>query len=69
MQEPGHISTCMLDTLDFKNNYVLCPRNYVDHYNDERLHSAIGYVTPKDKLEGLEESIFAARKQKLSDAK
>ncbi len=27
---------------------------FVRCYNDERLHSAIGYVTPKDKLEGRE---------------
>ncbi len=32
---------------------------FVEHYNNVRLHSAIGYVAPKDKLEGLEEAIFA----------
>ncbi|MCX7012959.1 MAG: integrase core domain-containing protein [Candidatus Sumerlaeota bacterium] len=26
--------------------------SYVDHYNNVRLHSAIGYIAPKDKLEG-----------------
>jgi len=26
-------------------------RDYVTHYNTARLHSAIGYITPKDKLE------------------
>ena len=25
---------------------------FVNHYNDFRLHSALGYVTPKDTLEG-----------------
>jgi len=42
---------------------------FVNHYNNERLHSAIGYVAPKDKLEGVEEAIFASRKCKLLDAK
>jgi len=42
---------------------------FVDHYNNVRLHSAIGYVAPKDKLEGVEEAIFASRKRKLSNAK
>ena len=27
---------------------------YVEHYNHVRLHSAIGYITPADKLAGLE---------------
>ena len=42
---------------------------YVMHYNTKRLHSAIGYITPKDKLEGREDVIFAARKQKLQQAR
>jgi putative transposase len=29
-------------------------QNYVAHYNTVRLHSAIGYVTPSDKLTGIE---------------
>src|SRR5918996_2467021 len=32
---------------------------YVEHYNSVRLHSAIGYITPKAKLEGREAAIFA----------
>ena len=28
--------------------------DYMRHYNNEPLHSAIGYVAPKDKLEGLD---------------
>jgi transposase InsO family protein len=42
---------------------------YVDHYNQVRLHSAIGYVAPADKLAGRETEIFAARDQKLAEAR
>ena len=43
--------------------------SYVDHYNNVRLHSAIGYVTPADKLIGLEKEIFAERDRKLEEAR
>jgi transposase InsO family protein len=42
---------------------------FVRCYNSERLHSAIGYVTPKDKLAGREAAIFADRKRKLAEAR
>ena len=42
---------------------------YVERYNTARLHSAIGYVTPADKLAGLEEVIFAERDRKLEEAR
>lgn len=42
---------------------------YVEHYNTVRLHSAIGYVTPQDKLEGRAEQIQAARDAKLEAAR
>jgi transposase InsO family protein len=42
---------------------------FVRHYNEVRLHSAIGYVTPKDKLEGREERVFADRDRKLEEAR
>ena len=42
---------------------------YVEHYNTVRLHSAIGYITPKDKLEGREKEIFDARDRKLEEAR
>jgi len=42
---------------------------YVAHYNTVRLHSAIGYVTPADKLEGREQAIFAERDRKLNEAR
>jgi len=42
---------------------------FVTRYNDERLHSAIGYVTPKDKLQGRAEMIHAQRDAKLAAAR
>jgi len=42
---------------------------YVEHYNQVRLHSAIGYVAPADKLAGREMEIFAARDRKLTEAR
>ncbi len=38
---------------------------WVEHYNQVRLHSALGYITPADKLAGREAAIFAARDRKL----
>jgi putative transposase len=43
--------------------------DFVDHYNNKRLHSAIGYVTPKDKLQGRAEMILAERDAKLVAAR
>jgi len=42
---------------------------FVAHYNDVRLHSAIGYVAPADKLHGRDAAILAARDKKLEDAR
>jgi len=43
--------------------------DYIAHYNLVRLHSAIGYVTPADKLAGRDKEIFAARDCKLAEAR
>jgi transposase InsO family protein len=42
---------------------------FATHYNTVRLHSAIGYVTPADKLAGREQAIFNARDRKLESAR
>lgn len=42
---------------------------YVDHYNTIRLHSAIGYVAPADKLAGRDKIIFEQRDRKLAEAR
>jgi len=43
--------------------------DYVRHYNSVRLHSALGYITPEDKLDGREATIVLARKRKLNAAR
>src|SRR5437899_2782267 len=43
--------------------------DYVAYYNNVRLHSAIGYVAPKDRLEGRHHQIGAERDRKLALAR
>ena len=43
--------------------------DYVIHYNTVRLHSAIGYITPHDKLAGRDKEILAERDRKLAEAR
>lgn len=43
--------------------------NYVNDYNHHRLHSAIGYVTPADKLAGKAPEIWARRERQLALAR
>lgn len=42
---------------------------FVDHYNNVRLHSALGYVAPRDRLEGRHQQIYVVRDRKLEAAR
>ena len=42
---------------------------WIDPYNTVRLHSAISYIAPIDKLEGRAAQIFAERDRKLEQAR
>jgi putative transposase len=44
-------------------------KGYVEHYNNVRLNSAIGYITPKDMLAGHQQEIQADRDRKLEAAR
>ena len=41
----------------------------MDHYNNVRLNSATGYITPKDMLAGRQQEIQAERDRKLEQAR
>ena len=42
---------------------------FVNEYNTVRLHSGLGYITPKDRLQGREQIIQAERQRKLAQAR
>jgi putative transposase len=42
---------------------------YVAYCNTDRLHSSIGHVTPKDKLDGRDTEYFQVRAHKLTEAR
>jgi putative transposase len=52
--------------LDEAKRYV---SEFIEQYNYSRLHSAIGYVTPYDKLLGLDADLKVERKKKLDGAR
>lgn len=56
---------CPISLIDAKR----IVKDYVDYYNNVRLHSSLGYVTPKDKLEGREQEIFRLRDERLEKAR
>ena len=43
--------------------------DFVDRYNNLRLHSAIGYITPADRLAGRQDEVWAERDRKLEAAR
>ena len=43
--------------------------DFIDYYNNPRLHSAIGYIAPHDRLAGRQNEIHAARDKKLEAAR
>ena len=44
-------------------------KGYVEHYNNVRLNSAIGYIAPQDMLAGHQQEIYAERDRKLEAAR
>ena len=53
-------------TLDDARRLV---EGYVEHYNNIRLNSAVGYITPKDILAGRQQEIHTDRDRKLEAAR
>ena len=67
-QSNGKLERCNKTYLSDLEDAKRLIQAFVDYYNNERLHSAIGYVTPQAKLAGFETTIFAARDRGLSAA-
>jgi putative transposase len=44
-------------------------QGYVEHYNNVRLNSASGYITPKNMLAGRQAEIHAQPDRKLEEAR
>ena len=62
----GSIRTAAPATLDEARGVV---ERFVAYYNDKRLHSALGYIAPRDYLEGRAEQIQQERDRKLELAR
>jgi putative transposase len=66
--------TLKVDAIRVKNPATLeearrVVATFVEHYNQHRLHSAIDYVTPADRLKGRHKVITAERDRKLESAR
>jgi transposase InsO family protein len=55
--------------LDSKEHAQEIVDAFVKHYNEVRLHSALGYITPKDMAGGRQAAIHAERDRKLAAAR
>jgi putative transposase len=44
-------------------------QGYVEHYNNVRLNSAVGYIAPRDMLAGRQAEIHTQRDRKLEEAR
>ena len=51
------------------NDALRLAQGYVEHYNNIRLNSAIGYITPKDMLAAHQQEIEAERYRRLEAAR
>ena len=65
LKEDCHRPGCPLTAEDARR----ITARYVDFYNSERLHAAIGYITPAAMLAGRAEEIFAERDRKMAAAR
>lgn len=54
--------------VDFDDGYRIIAE-FIQYYNTERLHSAIGYISPADKLAGHAPQILQQREEKLQKAR
>jgi len=61
-----HVQNKSPQTLEEARNVV---DDFVTHYNEVRLHSGLGYITPVDKLAGREKQICDSRDRKLEAAR
>jgi len=50
-------------------NAIKIVGKFIEKYNSQRLHSAIGYITPNDKMAGKAEEIWSGRDEKLETAR
>lgn len=64
IKREGLQHTSVIDLDDLKQQLDA----YITYYNTQRLHSALGYITPLDMLCGKHEQIFKTRQIKLRDA-